>query len=100
MRNGGAGDAEDIWDTIGFLISSKYRIAALRQLVDNPSTPTSIASRADLQITHVSRALRALAARSLVELRVSAETTKGRIYGTTDRGELLWQRIQAAGMLD
>lgn len=90
----------DEWNQIGFIISSKYRIAVFRQLVDGPSTPTSVAADADLPITHISRALRALTDRSLVELLVAKETRKGRLYGLTDRGTRLWQRIQTAGMVD
>lgn len=100
MSDEAVAGADALWNEVGFIISSKYRVAALRQLADSPSTPTAIASRADLHITHVSRALRALAERSLVELRVSAETTKGRVYGHTDQGERLWQRIETTGLID
>ncbi|ELZ46321.1 hypothetical protein C464_10918 [Halorubrum coriense DSM 10284] len=88
------------WDQIGFIISSKYRTAVLEQLVDGPSIPSSIASRTSLPITHVSRALRSLRERSLVELLVSKEKRKGRIYGVTEEGKRLWERIEAEGMVD
>lgn len=100
MEDVATSDPPEEWNQIGFIISSKYRIAVFRQLVDGPATPTSIAADADLPITHISRALRTLTDRSLVELRVAKETAKGRRYGTTDRGDRLWQRIKAAGMID
>lgn len=93
-------DETDQWDQIGFVISSKYRQAVLEQLVKTPSTPSSIASRTGLHVSHISRALQTVAERSLVELLVSKDTTKGRIYGLTDRGEQLWRRIEAEGMVD
>jgi DNA-binding MarR family transcriptional regulator len=94
-----ANDADE-WDVIGFVISSKYRIAVLETLSMGPTIPSSIASETELPITHVSRALRALRDRSLVELLVSNHRKKGRIYGLTDRGRRLWQRIEAEGLVD
>lgn len=93
-------NATDEWDQIGFIISSKYRTAVLEELMQGPSTPSSIASRTGLPITHISRALRTLRERSLVELLVSKDKKKGRIYGVTERGKQLWERIEAEGMVD
>lgn len=90
----------DEWDLMGFVISSKYRIAVLRYLAERPATPSRIASETELPITHISRALGSLQDRSLVELLVSKEKKKGRIYGITEQGEQLWERIQAEGMVD
>lgn len=100
MEDMATGDAPEVWNQIGFIISSKYRLAVFQQVVDNPSPPSVIASRADLPVTHISRALRVLAERSLVELRVAAETTKGRVYGITDYGKRLWQRAKTAGVVE
>ncbi|WP_311173522.1 winged helix-turn-helix domain-containing protein [Halobellus ordinarius] len=93
-------DNTDEWDEIGFVISSKYRIAVLETLATGPSIPSSIAAETGLPITHVSRALRALRERSLVELLVSKQKKKGRIYGMTERGQQLWKRIEAEGLID
>ena len=93
-------DGSDEWEEIGFVISSNYRTAVLRHLAEDASTPTAIADRAGLPVTHVSRALRTLAERSLVELLVPKEIKKGRRYGLTDRGRLIWQHIETAGMID
>lgn len=93
-------DDVDDWDQIGFVISSKYRIAVFEQLAEAPSTPSSIASRTELPITHISRALQTLSERSLVELLVAKDTKKGRIYGITDRGNQLWKRLEVEEMVD
>lgn len=90
----------DEWDVIGFVISSKYRVAVLETLSEGPTIPSSIASETGLPITHVSRALRALRERSLVELLVSKHKKKGRIYGMTERGQRLWKRIESEGLVD
>ena len=91
--------AED-WDEIGFVISSQYRIAVLKRLSEGPATPSRIAEDSGIGITHVSRALGRLRERTLVELLVPEERKKGRVYGVTNRGEELWEQIQAKNLID
>src|SRR6056297_561832 len=74
------------WDDVSFVISSQYRIAVLRRLSDGPATPSRIADDADLGIAHISRALQGLRERDLVELLVSEDRRKGRVYGITELG--------------
>jgi len=86
------------WDTIGFVIASKYRLAVLAALTDGPSTTTEIADSRDLSPSHVSRALGRLRNQSLVELTVPEEQRKNREYDLTDKGEQAWEQIQRAGL--
>jgi DNA-binding MarR family transcriptional regulator len=87
------------WDAVSFVISSKYRVAAMRRLVQSPATPVRIANDADLGIAHVSRALQELRERDLVELLVSEERRKGRVYGITDDGARVWEQIETEELL-
>lgn len=89
----------DNWDEISFVISSRYRIVALRRLSTGPATPSQIAKDADVGIAHVSRALQGLRDRSLVDLLVSDERKKGRVYGLTERGQDVWETIEAENMV-
>lgn len=86
------------WDDISFVISSRYRVVALRRLDVGPATPSQIATDADVGIAHVSRALQGLRDRSLVDLLVSDDRKKGRVYGLTERGEEIWNTIEAENM--
>src|SRR6056297_803848 len=88
------------WDDISFVISSQYRVAVLRRLADGPATPSRIANDSDLGIAHISRALQGLQDRGLVELLVSEERRKGRVYGISDRGSEVWSRIVSEEMVD
>lgn len=88
------------WDEIGFVISSRYRVAVLRRLADGPATPSQLASDSGLAIAHVSRALRGLRERDLVELLVSEDRKKGRVYGVTERGEDIWEQIQSKNLVE
>jgi DNA-binding transcriptional ArsR family regulator len=86
------------WDNISFVISSRYRIVALRRLAVGPATPSQIASDADVGIAHVSRALQGLRERSLVDLLVSDDRKKGRVYGLTETGREVWDTIEAENL--
>jgi DNA-binding MarR family transcriptional regulator len=87
------------WDMISFVIRSQYRVAVLERLVEGPATPSRIATDTDIAIAHVSRALSGLREREMVELLVSENQKKGRVYGITDRGEKVWHRLQREGMV-
>lgn len=90
----------DDWDEIGFIISSKYRVAVMRRLVESPATPSKIAEDEDISIASVSHALSQLRERSLVELLVDEDRRKGRVYGITERGEQLWKEIRNRELVD
>ncbi len=83
------------WDVVGYVISSDHRTLVLGRLAEGPATPTQIANDVELSVTHVSRALKSLRERDLVELLVPEERRKGRVYGITEQGQEAWQLIQA-----
>lgn len=86
------------WDDVGYVVSSKYRTAVLRELSSGPATPTTIADESGLGITHISRALGRLQDRGVVELVVPEDQHKGRLYALTEEGEELWQDMETTGM--
>ena len=90
----------EVWDEVGFVISSRYRVAVLERLAQGPATPSQIATDSELSIAHISRSLRRLRERDLVELLVSEDRKKGRVYGITDRGAQIWEQIQTENMLE
>lgn len=87
------------WDDVSFVISSRYRTAVLKRLAVGPATPSQIATDADVGISHVSRALQRLRERELVELLVSDDRKKGRVYGLTEYGNSVWEKIEAENMV-
>jgi DNA-binding MarR family transcriptional regulator len=89
----------DEWDTIGYVISSRYRVTVMDRLADGPATPSKIADEASVATTHVSRALRELRERGLVELLVPEDRQKGRVYGITEKGGEVWDRIESEDLL-
>ena len=91
---------EDIeWDSVSFIISSRYRIAVIDRLAAGPATPSLIADEADDHMAHISRAISELRDESLVELLVSEDRRKGRVYGMTDRAQASWEIIEQQDLL-
>lgn len=88
------------WDDVSFVLSSQYRSAALGRLSDGPATPSRIADESDLALSHISRELQGLRERDLIELLVSEDRQKGRVYGITERGTAVWSRIEQEGLTD
>jgi predicted transcriptional regulator len=87
------------WDDVSFVISSRYRTAAIKRLAVGPATPSQIATDAEAGIAHISRALQRLRERDLVTLLVSDDRKKGRVYGLTEYGTTVWDKIEAENMV-
>lgn len=85
------------WDAISYITSSSYRQIVMEVLREAPAQPSVICKRADSEpgIAHVSRALQGLRERGLVDLLVSEDCEKGRIYGLTESGEDVLQDMDA-----
>lgn len=87
-------------DDVSYVISSRYRVSTLQRLSEGPATPSRIAEEADLGISHISRALQGLRGRELIELLVSEDRRKGRVYGITETGAEIWTTIKEEEMAD
>lgn len=86
------------WEVIGYVVSSKYRVRALRRLSESPAPPSTIADDTECAVSHISRALQDLRDHGLVDLLVPEERKKGRIYGITDEGTEIWETIEAQNL--
>jgi DNA-binding MarR family transcriptional regulator len=87
------------WDEVSYVISSSYRVNTLKRLADSPATPSGVAEDTGCPIAHISRAIQGLRERDLVELLVSEDRKKGRVYGITDRGSMIWETIEAQNLV-
>jgi len=82
------------WDEYSYVVSSQYRVTTLERLAQGPATPSQIASGGDQKMTHVSRALKELRDRGMVDLLVSEDRKKGRVYGLTDDGRAVREMVE------
>lgn len=80
------------WDSVSFVIRSTYRKKVLMALKANKSTPSNLSDELDISSSHVSRALTELREEELVERLV--DNPKGRIYGLTDKGKDITEKIE------
>jgi len=58
----------------------------LESLATGPKTPNAISQKSGIHLSHVSRSLRELAAKGLVEC-VTPSVVKNRIYRITEKGK-------------
>jgi DNA-binding transcriptional ArsR family regulator len=82
-------------DVDAYVLSSTNRQRVLEQLATSGSaTPSQIATATDSHRSHISRALRELREKDIVELQVDEGRNVGRYYGLTSAGEAVWSRIK------
>lgn len=74
-----------IYGNLSFVLASSYRTDILKALSKSLGTPSTISKEINKSISHVSRTLRELSERNLVEC-VTPERRKGKIYKITDEG--------------
>lgn len=90
----GSETTTDEWDKVSQVVSSKYRVGVVSSLADKgPATPTGISADTGHSVAHVSRALQELKELGVVELLVSEERQKGRLYGITSEGQSVQRKV-------
>src|SRR5437667_10376202 len=85
------------WSDFSFVVSSGYRERVLTSLAPKPKVPRQLAEETDLRIVHVSRALRELSDRGLVECLTPEVKAPGRLYGLTPDGTALLAALNGSG---
>ena len=73
-----------MWELVSFA-QGRVRRLCLEALASGPKTPSGISSASGIHLSHISRSLRELAARGLVEC-VTPKAIKNRIYRITEKG--------------
>src|SRR5437870_9541545 len=85
-----------VWLDFSFVVSSGYREKVLASLAPKPKVPSQLAEETDLRIVHVSRALRELSDRGLVECLTPEVKARGRLYGLTPDGAALLAELNGS----
>ncbi len=85
-----------VWSDFSFVVSSGYREKVLTSLAPKPKVPRQLAGETDLRIAHVSRALRELSDRGLVECLTPEVRARGRLYGLTPDGAALLAELNGS----
>lgn len=83
------------WGKVGFVDSSTYRKEVLSLLVESRLTPKELSEETPIELSHISRTLKQLKEKDLVELLVPEEQQKGRIHGATEEGKQVWDAVES-----
>lgn len=81
----------------GFVLRSEYRKKVFLKL-EKPIMPSKIAKELDIRLTHITRELRFLKERGLVECLNPKEKT-GRLYQLTQKGKSLRKDMEKKGLI-
>jgi len=86
-----------LWSEFSFVVSSGYRERTIRALATKPKLPNQVAKETGLRLVHVSRALKELRLRGLVECLTPEARARGRLYALTESGFMLVAYIEDSG---
>jgi DNA-binding PadR family transcriptional regulator len=84
-----------MWELVSFT-QGHVRKTCLESLALGPKTPASIARLSKEHLPHVSRALRELTEKGLVEC-LTPNMPKNRIYGITGKGKEVLEKLKQMG---
>ena len=84
-----------MWNLVSFA-QSHLRKRCLELLASGPKTPASIAKSSKEHLSHVSRALKELADKGLVEC-LTPKMRKNRIYRITEKGKGVLKVLEEIG---
>ncbi len=79
------------WEEISYILRSKTRRAVLAKL-EKAKTPSVLAGELHLSLANVSRALRELRSRGLIEL-LTPDARAGKIFIVSDKGRAVLSRV-------
>lgn len=80
------------WENVGFVLASEYRKTILFKLKFGPKTPTQLANKTNLPLSHVSKTLKELTRKELTRC-LTPNLKKGKIYGLTESGREILKKL-------
>lgn len=81
-----------MWELVSF-IQGRVRRLCIESIESGPKTPSAIAKSSGEHLPHVSRALRELTEKGLVEC-MTPNLKKNRIYKITEKGKEILQKLR------
>jgi len=85
-----------MWEKVGYIMASKYRQLIIEKLSKKNYLPSILAKETNIKFSHISRSLKELSDKNLVEC-MNKDSKKGKIYALTELGkevsELMKNRV-------
>lgn len=82
------------WEKVGLVKASQHRQSILRILAKGSATPKEIAVSLGIHLSQVTRSLREMEERNIVQC-LTPNLRKGRIYATTKEGKEILNKINS-----
>ncbi|MEM3389430.1 MAG: winged helix-turn-helix domain-containing protein [Candidatus Bathyarchaeia archaeon] len=80
------------WQKYSYVIASKYRKRIITSLLDSPKTPKQLSDQTKIYMSHISRTLRDLKERNIVECLIPYGR-KGKLFSLTSEGRAIAEQI-------
>lgn len=85
--------SEEMWNEVGYVVASKYRIKIMKAINNGTKTPSQIAEDISIPLNRVSLTLAGLREHELVVC-INPQIRKGRLYRLTSKGEKVIKKIE------
>ena len=82
-----------MWEEIGYIMASKYRTLIIEKLSNKNYMPSTLAKETNVQLSHISRALKELTEKNLITC-LNEKSKKGKIYTLTEFGKKISNIIE------
>ncbi len=82
-----------MWELVGYIMASKYRKEIILKLSKKNYLPSILAKETKSRISHISRALKELEDKKIIEC-LNKNSKKGKIYSLTGLGKDILQQIK------
>jgi len=82
-----------MWEEIGYIMASKYRTIVIEKLSNKNYMPSTLAKETNIQLSHISRALKELTEKNLTKC-LNEKAKKGKIYTLTEFGKKISNIIE------
>jgi len=80
------------WTLKGYILASRYRVAIMQALSKEPKTPKTLEKELNIKFSHISRALKELSDKGVVECLTPA-LHKQKYYGLTRQGAVILKSV-------
>jgi predicted transcriptional regulator len=81
------------WQKVGFVVRSRHRQTILRLLGDGPRTPSALAKRLSLSVSHTSQLLSGMGSKGIVVC-LTPNMVRGRLYALTPVGKEILSTVR------
>jgi len=84
---------KQLWILFSSVVASPHKISIVKLLKEKPLTPTQIQKETKLNLSHISRLLKALKEKGVIEC-LNPNQRKGKLYTLTECGLWIYNQLK------